>query len=143
MQSAILGKAMLNTALRSVFVALIIAGPAHAQQEMRATLAGHAVLPSQSFIDAPADVPADLKTSGKYTTGKRVTELGTVMGKSADRPTGLSLPFKGQPQQGHSGIKRMPDGTFWIITDNGFGSKANSMDSMLYLNRYKIDWENG
>ncbi len=39
-------------------------------------------------------------------------------------PTGISLPFKGQPLQGHSGIKKMPDGSFWIITDNGFGSKA-------------------
>jgi hypothetical protein len=37
----------------------------------------------------------------------------------------------------------MPDGTFWIITDNGFGSKANSPDSMLYLNRYRVDWDKG
>ncbi len=38
-----------------------------------------------SFIDAPADAPNDLKTSGKYTTGKRVDALGTVMGKSYER----------------------------------------------------------
>jgi hypothetical protein len=37
----------------------------------------------------------------------------------------------------------MPDGTYWIITDNGFGSKANSPDAMLYLNRYRIDWAAG
>jgi hypothetical protein len=65
------------------------------------------------------------------------------MGRSAGRPTGLSTPFKGQPVQGHSGIKRMPDGSFWIITDNGFGSKANSPDSMLFLRRYTIDWDKG
>jgi hypothetical protein len=116
------------------------ADPARAEKEFPATLAGHVTLPAETFIDAPADAPSDLKTSGKYTTGKRVDALGTVMGKSAERPTGISLPFKGQPIQGHSGIKVLPDGSFWIITDNGFGSKANSPDSMLYLNHYRIDW---
>ena len=37
----------------------------------------------------------------------------------------------------------MDDGSFWILTDNGFGSKANSPDSMLYLNHYRIDWASG
>jgi hypothetical protein len=53
------------------------------------------------------------------------------MGKSNERPTGVSLPFKGQPLQGHSGIKVMPDGSFWVITDNGMGARSNSPDSML------------
>ena len=97
----------------------------------------------KSFIEMPADAPDDLKTSGKYTTGKRVDALGSVMGKSFERATGVSLPFKGQPLQGHSGIERMADGTFWVITDNGFGSKYNSADSALYLNRYAIDFDSG
>jgi len=116
---------------------------AMAQQSYPATLAGHAVLPANSFIPAPTDAPADLKISGKFTTGKRVDTIGSIEGKSADRPTGVSLPFQGQPIQGHSGIKRMADGSFWILTDNGFGSKANSPDSMLYLNRYKVDFAGG
>jgi Esterase-like activity of phytase len=116
---------------------------AQGEGEFPAKLAGHAVLPAQSFIDAPADAPDDLKTSGKYTTGRRVDAIGSVMGKSNDRPTGVSLPFKGQPLQGHSGIKVMPDGSFWVITDNGMGSRTNSPDSMLYLNRHKIDWSTG
>ncbi len=102
-----------------------------------------AVLPAQSFIDAPADAPNDLKTVGKYTAGRRVDAVGTVMGKSYERPTGVSLPFKGQPLQGHSGIKVMADGSFWVLTDNGMGSRYNSADSMLYLNRHKIDWSTG
>lgn len=122
---------------------LALSGAAAADQTYPATLAGHAVLPAESFVEMPADAPADLKTSGKYTTGTRVDALGTVMGKSAGRPTGVSLPFKGQPLQGHSGIKVMPDGTFWILTDNGMGAKANSTDSALYLNHYKIDWQTG
>lgn len=129
--------------LASTAVCLVHAFPAFAQQEFPAKLAGHAVLPAETFIAAPADAPVDLKTSGKYTTGKRVDEPGTVMGKSYERDTGVKLPFKGQPIQGHSGIKVMPDGSFWIITDNGMGARANSPDSMLYLNHWTIDWAKG
>ena len=114
-----------------------------AQQAYPATLAGHAVLPAASFIAAPKDAPVDLQTSGKFTTGTRVDKLASVEGLSAGRPTGISLPFKGQPLQGHSGIKHMPDGSFWILTDNGAGAKANSSDFALYLNHYKVDFKTG
>ncbi len=123
--------------------AALLAAPLHAQTAFPATLAGHALLPAQSFIAAPKDAPQDLRSAGKFTTGKRVEALGTVEGLSAGRPTGVSLPFKGQPIQGHSGIKKMADGSFWILTDNGSGAKANSPDSMLYLNRYAVDFKGG
>ena len=132
--------------IATVFPALatvLLAAPIHAQTAFPATLAGHALLPAQSFIAAPKDAPQDLKNAGKFTTGKRVEALGTVEGLSAGRPTGVSLPFRGQPVQGHSGIKKMPDGSFWILTDNGSGAKANSPDSMLYLNRYAVDFKGG
>ncbi len=135
-------RALLLTSVASV---LLLTGAAFAQGEgeFPATLKGHAVLPAASFVDAPADAPADLKTAGKYTTGKRIDAVGSVMGKSYERPTGVSLPFKGQPLQGHSGIKSMGKGEFWVVTDNGMGSRYNSPDSMLYLNRYRIDWASG
>lgn len=123
--------------------ATLVALPLYAQTAFPATLAGHVVMSANSFIAAPKDAPEDLKISGKFTTGQRVDTLGTVEGLSAGRPTGMSVPFKGQPLQGHSGIKKMPDGSFWIITDNGFGAKANSPDAMLYLNRYRIDFKTG
>ncbi len=116
---------------------------AQAQTIYPATLAGHAVMPAQTFISAPQDAPADLRVSGKFTTGQRVEKIGSVEGKSAGRPTGVSLPFKGQPVQGHSGIKRLADGSFWLLTDNGAGSKANSPDFMLFLNRYTVDFKSG
>ncbi|OAK63433.1 glycerophosphodiester phosphodiesterase [Variovorax paradoxus] len=128
------------------FVALAAAlacGAAAAQTAFPATLAGHAVLPAQSFVATPKDAPADLQVSGKFTTARRVGAVGSVEGLSAGRPTGVSLPFKGQPLQGHSGIKKMDDGTFWILTDNGAGAKANSPDFMLYLNHYKVDFKSG
>ena len=73
----------------------------HAQTEFKAELTGHAFMPAQTFIPAPKDAPKNLQTSGKFTTGKRVEEIGSVEGKSFDRPTGVFLPFKGQPIQGH------------------------------------------
>ena len=116
---------------------------AQAQTEFPALLAGHALIPAQTYLPTPKDAPADLRVSGKFTTGTRVEAVGSVEGRSANRPTGVSVPFRGQPIQGHSGIKRMPDGSYWVLTDNGFGSKANSPDAMLYLNRYRIDWKSG
>ena len=114
-----------------------------AQQAYPATLAGHAVLPAQTVIAAPADAPQDLQVAAKFTTPRRVDALGSVMGQSGGRDTGVSLPFQGQPIQGHSGIKRMADGSFWILTDNGAGSKANSPDFMLHLSHYTVDFKSG
>ena len=142
-----LGTSPFMTRLASLsFIALATAlacAHANAQTAFPATLAGHALLPAQSFVPAPKDAPTDLQVSGKFTTGKRVEALGTVEGLSAGRGTGVSLPFKGQPLQGHSGIKKMDDGSFWILTDNGAGAKANSPDFMLYLNHYKVDFKSG
>jgi len=116
---------------------------AQAQQAYPATLAGHAVLLALTLIPAPQDAPPDLRVSGKFTTPRRVEAVGSVMGQSGGRDTGIALPFQGQPAQGHSGIKRMADGSFWILTDNGAGSKANSPDFMLYLNHYAVDFQTG
>jgi hypothetical protein len=66
-----------------------------------------------------------------------------VPGKDGARVTDLKLPFDGQPIQGFSGIKTMADGTFWTLSDNGFGSKANSSDAMLFLHQLKFDWATG
>ena len=74
-----------------------------------ATLAGHALMPAASFIQPPADAPADFAISGKFSNGQRNERVGSLEGLSANRPTGMSLPFEGQPLQGHSGIKHMPD----------------------------------
>ncbi|SPS00541.1 esterase-like activity of phytase family protein [Cupriavidus taiwanensis] len=129
----------------AVAAALLGALPAWADapEAFPATLAGHAVLPAQTLLAAPKDAPADLQVSGKFTTAQRSEAPGTIEGKSNGRPTGVSLPFRGQPAQGHSGIKRMADGSFWLLTDNGAGAKANSPDFMLYLNQYKVDFGTG
>ncbi len=135
-------------ALRVIAAAVLVAAASApaltlAQQAYPATLAGHAVLPALTLIDAPADAPADLRVAGKFTAPRRVDEVGSIEGLSAGRPTGVKLPFAGQPVQGHSGIKRMADGSFWLLTDNGAGRKSNSPDFMLFLNRYEVDFASG
>lgn len=138
-----------NTSVRNLLVTTLCCMPlaSHGQDAAApaypATLAGHAVMPAASFVKPPADAPADFAISGKFSNGPRSEKIGSVEGLSANRPTGMFLPFEGQPLQGHSGIKHMPDGSFWVLTDNGFGSKANSADSMLYLNHYRIDFQSG
>ena len=73
-----------------------------APREFPAVLAGHAVLPANTFLAAPTEASADLRVSGKFTSGQRVEALGTVPGLSVGRPTGLSLPSQGHSVQGHS-----------------------------------------
>ncbi len=137
---------MKNALFASVAFCLLMTTGALAEDKVfPAKLTAHAVLPANTIIPAPADAAEYLKTSGKFTTAdrKRTETLGTVPGKDGVRLTGLSLPFDGQPMQGFSGIKAMPDGTFWSLSDNGFGAKLNSTDTMLMLHNIKIDWENG
>lgn len=132
-------------------VTLLAVLPAAAQQLFPAILVGHAALPAKSFITPPKDAPDSLKTSGKYTTpdARREDRLESIAGssflsaKDVPKPTGISLPFKGQPVQGFSGIKAMKDGSYWVLSDNGYGSKANSPDAMLMFHHVKPDWKSG
>lgn len=121
------------------------AAPVRAEQAFTATLVSHAIIPAATFIEPPEDAPASLAVSGKYTTPDRarVDAIGTVPGKDGVRGTGLALPFRGQPLQGFSGIKAMGDGTFWALSDNGFGNKLNSPDAALMLHHIRFDWAAG
>ena len=72
------------------------------------TLVGFAELPADTFAAGP--------DSGAWNNGVR----GEVR-------------FKGQPVQGFSGVQFGKDGTFWFLSDNGFGAKNNSADYLLRL----------
>lgn len=135
-------KALLTSA--ALFV-LFVSQASAEEKVFPAKLVNQAILPANTIIAAPADAPAYLKTSGKFSTAdrKRADALGSVPGKDGVRLTGLSLPFDGQPLQGFSGIKAMPDGSFWSLSDNGFGSKTNSTDAMLMLHHLTFDWDAG
>lgn len=114
-------------------------------RQFPATLAHQAILPADTRVPAPQDAPEHLRQAGKFTTPDRhrTDALGTVPGKDGLRPTGTGLPIDGQAVQGFSGIRRMEDGTFWTLSDNGFGSKATSSDAALMLHHIAIDWTAG
>ncbi len=55
----------------------------------------------------------------------------------------IAAPFPGQPVQGFSGAHRNADGTYLVMSDNGFGSKANSQDFELRVHRIRPDFAKG
>ncbi len=128
---------------------LLAASPAVAETLFPSTLKGHAVLPAMSLIAAPTDAPVDARVSGKFTgparNGVPMSALGDTGGLHGKRPTGVSLPFEGQPLQGFSGyaMNRTENGAFVSLTDNGFGSKGNSPDALLYFHHLTPDFTAG
>ena len=122
-------------------IATAIAASASAQpREFPAKLAGHAMIPAQRTIPPPDDAPPGFRVSGRFTGpgNQRTDAIGSL-----PQRTGIALPFVGQPLQGFSGIKPVGDGSFWVLTDNGFGSRRNSPDALLYLSRIRPDWTTG
>ena len=137
---------------RAILAVLAPALPALAQDApgtFPATLAGHAMLPAMTLAAPPADAPRDLWISGKFTGKGRneqpmsvPSDVGAAYGGHG---TGISLPFIGQPVLGMSGLamNRAGDGSWYVLTDNGFGSKINSPDAMLFFHRMKPDFDAG
>lgn len=135
-----------SSALAALLVAPVMAQDAQPDgRAFPATLAGQAILPAETLVPAPADAPEHFRNAGKFTTPDRHRSdpRGSVPGMDGKRPTGLSLPFDGQPVQGFSGIKSVGDGTYWTLSDNGFGSKINSSDALLMLHHIRPDWQAG
>ncbi|WP_375450463.1 esterase-like activity of phytase family protein [uncultured Devosia sp.] len=125
----------LGVSLFALTTAVYAAGPV----KFDAILKAHAELPAQSFTPPPADAPAYFNLSGRYTNGARTDALYSIF----DEKTGLSRPYAGQALQGFSGIRSLGDDRFLVLTDNGFGSKATSTDSLLMFHHLKLDWETG
>jgi hypothetical protein len=132
-----------------MMTAALVAAPALAEELFPARLTGHAMIPALSLIAPPADAPRDAWISGKFTTGARVDAPMSVMGDTGGlhgrRALGVSLPFIGQPLQGLSGfaMERAEDGSIYALTDNGFGSKLNSPDALLFFHRVAPDFDTG
>src|SRR5262249_27472189 len=87
----------------------------------RPTLIGRAVLPADSFVKG-AGVP----TSGQFITAAN------------DRTPPF---FNRQPLQGFSAILRQSDGSYLVMSDNGYGAKNNSADFLLRVDRIQPDFK--
>lgn len=103
--------------------ALLTIGAASPTPEFgQATLTGFASLPAQTFVPGS-------EASGSL--------IGTAP------INGITPPFSGQPVQGFSGVVRRRDGTFDVLSDNGYGAKTNSADFLLRVHRIKPDFKAG
>ncbi len=127
---------------------LCLAVPAAAETVFPAELAGHAAIPALSLIAPPADAPRDAWISGKFISGRNGAPMsveGNTGGLHGNRGTGVFYPFLGQPLQGFSGfaMNRAEDGSIFALTDNGFGSKLNSPDALLFFHRIAPDFDAG
>jgi hypothetical protein len=93
------------------------------------TLAGFASLPADSYVDGP--------TSGQFVSGGDLANAVTNYG--------YTLPFPNrQPMQGFSAFAAAPTGGCWyVMQDNGFGSKASSPDALLHVYAIQPDWASG
>jgi glycerophosphoryl diester phosphodiesterase len=100
-------------------LAVGMAAPSAAASD-KVELIGFAALPADTFADGP---PA----GGNDGTGNPIAANGR---------TG---PFAGQPVQGFSGVQFAPrkDGSYWFLTDNGFGAQNNSADYLLRIYQAK------
>ena len=68
---------------------------------------------------------------------------GPRSGAQATPANGRTGPFDGQVIPGFSAAVANPDGTFWAMPDNGFGTKANSTDFLLRLYLVRPRWDRG
>ncbi len=92
--------------------------PAFGQENDQAELVGYAVLPADTFAEGPV--------SGQF------------------QGDGSKLPaprFPAQPVQGFSGVQFGPTcGSYWTLSDNGYGTKYNSIDYLLRLYQVTPMW---
>ncbi|WP_158965732.1 esterase-like activity of phytase family protein [Chachezhania sediminis] len=138
----------MRTTLSVLALSTAFAAPAAADEVVfPATLAGHAFIPALTLVTPPADAPREAWVSGKFTGGARNEAPMSVMGNVGKgyggHDTGIALPFIGQPMQGMSGFAMIPheDGSWYTLTDNGYGNKRNSVDAMLFFHRMAPDFD--
>lgn len=93
------------------------------EQVPRAELIGFASLTADTFAEGP---PAGADNGN-----------GEPISNGLPEPFGRTGPFPGQPVQGFSGVQFADENSFWFLSDNGFGAKANSADYLLRI--HKVD----
>ncbi|MFJ6194842.1 esterase-like activity of phytase family protein [Micromonospora sp. NPDC092111] len=113
--------------LAAAMAGLILTIPGGASAADRKTwgaaeLVQFAALPAQTFV--PGSEPS-----------------GTLLGGTPSN--GITPPFADQPVQGFSGILRNSDGSYDVLSDNGYGGKANSGDFLLRIQRVAPDFAGG
>jgi hypothetical protein len=92
----------------------LVATPSAAHSSAPPTLTGFASLPALTFV--PGSEPS-----------------GAALGTTP--VNGIAAPWDDQPVQGFSGVLPNGDGTYDVLSDNGYGNKANSADFLLRIQK--------
>ena len=102
------------------FLAILVISAMAMPSSAEDVLVGRAVLPADTFAPGP--------TSGQFIGEGPIN--------------GVLPPFVGeQPVQGFSAVLKKDDGSFYVMSDNGFGSKENSRDYNLRVYTIEPDFE--
>jgi hypothetical protein len=118
-EKVIVKNSVVSVGLLALLLMAVMAMPVSAQTDTD-VLVGRAVLPANTFAAGP--------TSGQF--------IG------AGPINGVLLPFiEKQPVQGFSAIQRNDDGSFYAMSDNGFGKQGNSQDYVLRVYEISPDFE--
>lgn len=124
---------------------------------MRPTTRRLAPIVAFAALAATAALPATASGATRHEPGRaglvQFAQLPAMTFVSGSEPSGALLgtapingitpPFADQPLQGFSGIVRNADGTFEVLSDNGYGAKNNSADFILRINRIAPDFGRG
>lgn len=108
-------------ALTTALAGAAVADPILPVRKVEPILAGRVILPATTFSPGP--------TSGQFIEGAN----------------GITPPFTArQPVQGFSAVLPGPRrGTWLVMSDNGFGAKANSADALLRVHGVQLDFARG
>ena len=93
----------------------------------QAVLVGYARLPAETFRDGP---PSTNRPGLGWLQPKPRWESQPVQGISSLRPAGALT---------NTGM--VAGGSFWALSDNGFGAKANSASYLLCIYRLRFHWK--
>ncbi|WP_337061595.1 esterase-like activity of phytase family protein [Kineococcus sp. G2] len=97
------------------------------------TLAGTASAREDRFDD---DFPAQsARLVDRHVLPARTFGEPVPSGSAIEGANGVVAPFDAQPVQGFSGNLVQPDGSWLVLSDNGYGAKANSADFLLAVHR--------
>lgn len=119
-----------RAALTSAAAALVLAGvsgiPASASPAPVPADPDGARLLARSILPTETYVPGS-ERSGYWTTGNAQ----------------IPAPYPGQPVQGFSATHAFADGSYLVMSDNGFGAKTNSADFILSVHHIRPDLREG
>jgi hypothetical protein len=118
-------KAKLIASGAAIALVIVAAGPVYGGDEPA---------PGEARLQQFAKLPAQTFVSGSEPSGSLI---------GVTPINGVTPPFADQPVQGFSGVLRNADGSFEMLSDNGYGNKANSADFILRIQRIKPNFRTG